>query len=172
MSPKTVDVLIFIPLIPAIPVIITWYLPWERWIPRRIPKSILGPYLLYGTFAAWHFRMPTWFILLIGAGGVADSAMAVFNLWKRKRLMRARDWPAIKGSMVHVGESHDGSGVKVTLTYTYRVQGKLYAGIQSFAFRRDEDAARFKDQFKAEKVEVHYRSDKPDVSAIVPEEKT
>jgi O-antigen ligase len=51
-----VDVLVFIPLIPAIPVIATWFLPWERWIPKRIPKKIIGPYLLYCAFALWYFK--------------------------------------------------------------------------------------------------------------------
>ena len=42
MSARTVDVLIFIPLIPAIPVIAFWFWPWERWIPKIIPKKVIG----------------------------------------------------------------------------------------------------------------------------------
>lgn len=51
-----VDVLVFIPLIPLIPVVITWWLPWARWLPRKLPKYLLGPYLFYAAFAAWYFR--------------------------------------------------------------------------------------------------------------------
>lgn len=55
---KTLDVLVFIPLIPALPVLATWYLPWERWIPTKLSKSVIGPYLLYCAFGAWYFKMP------------------------------------------------------------------------------------------------------------------
>jgi uncharacterized membrane protein len=69
---SNVDVLILIPLIPALPVIVTWWLPWEFWLPKRIPKSLLGIYLLYGAFVAWHFKMPWWCVLVAaGYGAVA-----------------------------------------------------------------------------------------------------
>ncbi len=165
-----VDVLIFIPLIPALPVIATWFLPWERWIPKRIPKSIIGPYFLYFSFAAWHFRGPWWAVVLAAAVGIFVSVMAVFDAWKAKRLKQARDWPVVEGSVVHVHELRDDNEVKVTLTYTYRVQGKLYAGSQSFVFRKDEDAVRFKDRCRERAVQVHHRPDKPDVSVLVLEE--
>lgn len=166
MSPKIVDVLIFIPLIPAVPVIATWFLPWERWIPKRIPKTIIGPYLLYGSFAAWHFRMSSWFILLLAAWGIVLWATVVPHIWEAIRRKQADDWPVVEGSVVHVGESRDTWEVKVTLTYTYRVQGKLYAGSQAFFFRKGEDAACFKDKRKEGTAQVHYRPDKPDVSVL------
>ncbi len=165
MSPKTVDVLIYVPLIPAILVIGAWWLPWERWIPR-LPKNFIGPYLLYGSFAAWHFRTPWWFILLVAASGTVVCAMWVSDVWKAKRLERACDWPEVEGSVVHAGESPDLWGVKVTLIYTYRVQGKLYSGSQSFVFRKDEDAVRFKDRCKERVARVHYRPDKTDISVL------
>ena len=34
---------IVIPLIPRAPVVITWWLPWESWIPKKIPQYVLGP---------------------------------------------------------------------------------------------------------------------------------
>jgi len=43
VSARTVDVLIFIPLIPAIPVIAFWLLPWERWIPKVTSNKVIGP---------------------------------------------------------------------------------------------------------------------------------
>jgi len=62
----TVDVLIAIPVIPLIPIFITWWLPWERWIPwGKLPKLVLGPYVLYAAFAAWHFHASTWFVLIV-----------------------------------------------------------------------------------------------------------
>ena len=43
---STVDVLIAFPLIPLFPTLATWWLPWERWLWSKVPKWILGPYLL------------------------------------------------------------------------------------------------------------------------------
>ena len=168
MSPKMVDVLIFIPLIPALPVVATWTLPWERWITKRIPKSILGPYLLYCSFAIWHFRMSWWVVLLFAAWGIGVSASVTFQGWKAIRLKQARVWPTVEGSLIHVQEIP--SENEITLSYTYKVQDKRYGGFQSFAFRKDDDAERFKDRFKEPTVPVHYRSDKPDKSVIIPEE--
>ena len=170
MSPKMVDVLIFIPVIPALPVIATWPLPWERWISKRIPKSVIGPYLLYCSFAAWHFRWPNWMILLVAVWGIVVSAMGVFDVWKAKHLKQARGWPVVQGSVVHVHEIRDNSEVKITLTYTYKIQDKRYGGSRQFVFTKDEDAARFKERCKEGVVRVHYRPNKPDASVPVPEE--
>ena len=67
----TVDVLIAIPVIPLVPMFITWWLPWERWIPwGKLPKLVLGPYVLYAAFAAWHFHASAWFVLIVIVAGV------------------------------------------------------------------------------------------------------
>lgn len=87
MSAQLLDVLIFIPIIPAIPVIITWWLPWEDWVPKHISKSIIGPYLLYCSFAAWHFEMPGWFIVLLGVWGIVVSGMAIPERAEKRRRM-------------------------------------------------------------------------------------
>ena len=71
--------LVFIPLIPVLPVVATWYLPWERWIPRKVPNSIIGPYLLYGAFAAWYFKMPQWIVVGVLFWGIIVCAMAFFK---------------------------------------------------------------------------------------------
>jgi hypothetical protein len=69
---SNLDVLLLIPLIPALPVVVTWWLPWEVWLPKRIPKLFLGLYLLYAAFAAWHFKLPWWWVLILaGCGTVA-----------------------------------------------------------------------------------------------------
>ena len=77
MRTPTVNVLVFITVIPALPVFATWFLPWERWIPKWIPKNILGPYLLYCSFAAWYFRGPWWAILMVALLGIAVCVAAV-----------------------------------------------------------------------------------------------
>src|SRR5215470_1068777 len=66
----TFDVLIAIPVIPLAAVLMTGWLPWERWIPwGKLPKLILGPYVLYAGFTAWHFHFSEWFVLLVVVAG-------------------------------------------------------------------------------------------------------
>ena len=81
---SNLDVLILIPLTPAAPILITWYLPWERWLPRALPKFLLGPYMLYGAFAAWHFKLPWWCVLLLVAYGVVVFLLGVRERMKTK----------------------------------------------------------------------------------------
>ena len=72
----TLDVLIAIPIIPLVPIFITWWLPWERWIPwGKLPKVVLGPYVLYGGFAAWHFHFSGWYVLIVIVVGVILTIM-------------------------------------------------------------------------------------------------
>jgi hypothetical protein len=64
----TLDVLIAIPVLPLIAL---GLLPLERWIPwAKLPKLVVGPYLLYTGFAAWHFHFSNWFALIWIAAGV------------------------------------------------------------------------------------------------------
>jgi len=165
MSHKILDVLIFIPVIPAIPVLATWFLPWESWIPKKVPKSILGPYLLYCSFAAWHFYGPWWVEAMAAILGIVVSVIAVFDLRKARNLRLAQDWPVIHGSIVHIGEQRDDGILNVTITYTYVVQGEWYAGSGSFKFRQDKEAVRFKAAYTDGTIQVHYRPDKPEISA-------
>lgn len=76
---KTLDVLVFIRLIPALPVIATWYLPWETWIPKKLPKSVIGPYLLYCAFGAWYFKMPWWVVAGVSLFGIVVCVLAIFE---------------------------------------------------------------------------------------------
>jgi hypothetical protein len=87
MSANTVDVLIFIRLIPAIPVIATWFLPWVRWVPEKIQSKIIGPYLLYCAFAIWRFKQTR----MVGLMAIALSAATVFDLREARILKRARE---------------------------------------------------------------------------------
>jgi hypothetical protein len=79
-----VDVLIVIPLIPLLALIVTWWLPWERWLPGKIPKHVLGLYLLYALFAAWHFSMPWWVILAVAMWGT----MMILVNWVEEHVKR------------------------------------------------------------------------------------
>jgi hypothetical protein len=80
----TLDVIVFVPLVPAMPVIATWWLPWERWLPEYVPKEILGPYLLYASFAAWYFAMPWWVALVALVFGAVLSAIAIVEIIQDK----------------------------------------------------------------------------------------
>jgi hypothetical protein len=72
----TLDVVILLPLFPLLPVVVTWWLPWERWLWKPLPRKIGGPYLLYCAFALWHFHARPWWILLVAIIGVGLCAMA------------------------------------------------------------------------------------------------
>jgi hypothetical protein len=84
---STLDLLILIPLLPIVLIAITWWLPWERWIAwDELPKSLLGPYLLYGAFAAWHFKFAWWSVVILVLAGTVLSIMTVMEKtkkWKR-----------------------------------------------------------------------------------------
>ena len=75
----TTDVLVAIPVIPAVPLLLTWFLPWERWVWSRLPGKFLGPYLFYCTFAAWYFKLPWWSVMIVGAWGVGISLFVLIN---------------------------------------------------------------------------------------------
>jgi hypothetical protein len=97
----TLDVLIAIPVIPLAPMVITWWLPWERWIPwGKLPKIVLGPYVLYAAFAAWHFHADGWFVLIVIvagviltiAGAVEDAPAILPSTTDNKFLKTLEDW--------------------------------------------------------------------------------
>ena len=73
----THDVFILLPLIPLFALLIFWWLPWERWFWRDLPKTISGPYLLYCAFALWHFHARWWLILLVAIIGAGLCAIAL-----------------------------------------------------------------------------------------------
>jgi hypothetical protein len=178
VSARTVDILLFIPLIPAIPVIALWGLPWDRWIPKIVPEKIIGPYLLYGAFAAWHFKQTWWMVSLVGLMGVGVSAAAIFDL-RRARLLKqaqqrkvrileqARDWPAADGFILHSGQSRDADGVpKVSLRYLYKVHGEEFLSDESFTFKSQDDAERFESRCRERKLKVRYQQDKPEICVL------
>ena len=84
---STIDVLILLSLIPLGPVLVTWWLPWERWFFKNLPQKILGPYLLYATFGAWHFKWELWLPYLVG---VVGAGYCVAALVKKTRELNAK----------------------------------------------------------------------------------
>jgi hypothetical protein len=85
MAMSTLDWLIAAPCIPLAPFVITWWLPWERWVPwGKLPKAVLGPYLLYVSFAAWHFAVGAFFTGVVLLAGLFVSLAAVVEIVDRK----------------------------------------------------------------------------------------
>ena len=74
---STIDMLVFVPLIPVLPLIVLWFLPWEGWIWKHIPKMILGPYALYCAFGAWYFKLPWWCVVIPAVLGIGITIFAV-----------------------------------------------------------------------------------------------
>src|SRR5258707_12584165 len=78
MTISGLDTLVLLPLIPLAPLLVTWWLPWERWIPwGKIPKTFMGPYILYAVFAAWYFQLDWWIIGTAAVAGLFLSVLAV-----------------------------------------------------------------------------------------------
>jgi len=178
VSARTVDVLIFIPLIPAVPVIAFWFLPWERWIPKVTSNKVIGPYLIYCAFAIWYFKQPWWIVLMAGVLGITFCAAAIFDLRKARMskqahqrkarmLKEARDWPVAEGFVLHAGQSRDATGVlKVTLSYMYKVRDEEFDSSESFTFTSSDDAERFESRCRERKLKVHYQQDKPEICVL------
>lgn len=81
------DIAVLIPLVPLSPFAVTWWLPWEKWIPwGKLPKQILGPYLLYVAFAGWYFKMDWWFVgLLLICGAVICAVVTQEYMLRYKK---------------------------------------------------------------------------------------
>ncbi len=105
-------------------------------------------------------------------GVVALTALYVcWRHWRKlQRLRTSGDWPVADGYVAQIEEKRDDNGfLVVTLAYTYKVADERYVGRESFPFIRDEDAACFEAGCKERSVQVHYRPDKPNVSALARE---
>ncbi len=84
---STTDIIILIPLLPLVPLLLVWFLPWESWLWQRLPKTgrrFIGPYLLYASFAAWHFQLHWWAVLCVLVGGV------VLTIWSIREMLSVR----------------------------------------------------------------------------------
>ena len=86
------------------------------------------------------------------------------------RLRNAAHWPIAQGYIAQIEEKRDDNGfLVVTVAYTYKVEDERYVGREPFPFVRDEDVAKFEAGCKERSILVHYRPDKPDVSALARE---
>jgi hypothetical protein len=86
-----IDFIVLIPVVPAIPILATWWLPWERWIPwRKLPLLLLGPWLLYGAFVAWYFKLHWWAVLIFALPGSVITFVAVSERIKER--IRRGNW--------------------------------------------------------------------------------
>jgi len=130
----TVDVLIAIPVIPLVPIFLTWWLPWERWIPwAKLPKLVLGLYVLYAGFVAWHFHFSNWFVLVVIAAGailtvigaVEESPPTLPSITDRKFLKTLEDW------------LHGQSEVMILIRYSREAGNKSFEFFTSFATLRE-----------------------------------
>ena len=74
--------------------------------------------------------------------------MAVFDAVKAKRVQQAWNWPTTERYVTAVSENRDGDILRVTLTYTYKVQDERYGGSEAFVFTNDKDAVRFEARFE------------------------
>lgn len=177
MSARTIDVLIFVLLIPAIPVVAFWTLPWERWI-AKVPNTIIGPYLLYCAFAIWHFKQSWWIVMWVGSLGIAVSAWAIVDLKTARSLKQARErkvrmlaqaqgWPVAEGFVLHTGQCPDENGApKVTFRYMYKVGDQECFGTDSATFASRDDAERFEFRCREGKIKVHYHYDRPEICVL------
>ena len=71
------NILIVIPLLPLVPLVMTWFLPWETWIPKNFSKWFIGPYFLYAAVALWHFHFSRFIELAFLVFGVVSLALAL-----------------------------------------------------------------------------------------------
>lgn len=65
---SALDLIILVPILPLFPMAL-FLTPYTK-LAHRIPKIILGPYLLYVSFALWHFYREWSVTLLVAAIGV------------------------------------------------------------------------------------------------------
>ncbi len=89
---RTLDVLVFVSLVPVMPIIATWFLPWERSIPKFVSKKVIGPSNL--AVGAWYFGMSMSFdVVVILLWGIGVSAVALFavknNIVRKQRRSQA-----------------------------------------------------------------------------------
>ena len=104
---------------------------------------------------------------MVSVWGIAVSIMAIFDLRKARMVKQARGWPVAEGYVLNTSQIRDADGVlKVTLTYTYKVDGERFGGSESFTFSREQDAERFESGCRDRKLNVHYRQDKPDICLL------
>lgn len=171
---RTLDVLVFISLVPVMPVLATWFLPWEKWIPKFVSNKILGPYLIYCTFGAWYFGMPMWFIVVILLFGIGVSAAALSGIKNsfvsKQRRSQALRWSIADGIITRFTIGY-GSPATPQVAYTYDANGKARYGEATGPPMRDDQINRVKEVSETlGAVRVRYDPADPDRSMLLNED--
>lgn len=71
------DTVLVITLLPVVAIVISWWLPWEKWLFERLARMIAGPYFLYCALVLWHLQAPWWAVVAATIFGAILSALAV-----------------------------------------------------------------------------------------------
>lgn len=71
------DVVLLATLAPAMAIVISWWLPWERWLFQRLARMIAGPYCLYCAVVIWHFQARWWAIAMVAILGAILCGLAI-----------------------------------------------------------------------------------------------
>ncbi len=82
------DIVILLPLFPLLIVGLIMWMPWEPWVWKSVPKTIIGLYLLYCAFAFWHFHAHWWLVSLVAISGVGVCGIALREIHSRGTLWR------------------------------------------------------------------------------------
>ena len=80
------DVAILLPLFPLLIIAVIVWMPWESWVWKNVPKTIIGTYLLYCAFAFWHFHAHGWLVLVVAIAGVGVCSIALKEIHDRRKL--------------------------------------------------------------------------------------
>jgi hypothetical protein len=73
----------------------------------------------------------------------------------------------VEGFITEAKENQLNNGfLYLVLAYTYEVEGERYVGRETFSFAPDEEPAKSEAGWRQHTVKVHYRLDKPSVSAL------
>lgn len=80
------DVVLVATLLPAMVILISWWLPWEKWLFQRPARIIGGPYFLYCTVVLWHLQAPRWAVTGVAIlGGILCGAIRErLQPWRRE----------------------------------------------------------------------------------------
>lgn len=170
----TLDVLMFISLAPVMPVLATWFLPWERWIPKFVSNKVLGPYLIYCAFGAWYFGMPTWFIVVVLLFGIGVSAVALSeiknSIVSKQRRSQALRWSIADGVITRFTTGY-GSPTTPQVVYTYDANGEAHYGEATGAPMKDDQINHVKEVSDSlGTVRVRYDPADPDRSRLLNED--
>jgi hypothetical protein len=106
--------------------------------------------------------------MLTSYGLLTVACVYVLRWLRNRKRNRAADWPIAEGHVEKVADAWDTeTGVtRVSLAYSYKVDGEWYSGQESFTFDRDDQAASFKAAYRDRAVFVHYRPNKPRISVL------